>query len=865
MSSAHPRDWGEIKAVFQQAIELSPEKRDAFLAHACGDDAELRAEVESLLASHEDERPFLEAPPIAGAGRVFADALDDANEPSTTELPVGTRIGQYEVLERLGSGGMGDVYRAHDSKLDRSVALKIVHDSAAGRTAERVLREARAASALNHPNICTIYEVGEVEGRPYLAMEYIAGRPLSGLIPPEGLPAADVVKYGAQIANALARAHEHGVIHRDLKAANVVMTPEGRAKVLDFGLARRTAVAGASSISGTWPQAGTIAGTPAYMAPELLRNEKADARSDIWALGVLLYEMASGRRPFAGETPFEVTSAILKDTPPPLPSQVPGALRMTIFRCLARDPDDRFQRASDLVTALETGHPSTFAAAFRSVRISRRFLLGVAAVAALLAMAYAGYQWRAPGAPVSVGVVPFRVLSGVEEIGFLGIGVPDAIISRLTLVSTLRVRAALDKDRVDLVQAGHELGVDHVLSGTIQKDGDQIRITPQLVRVEDGTAVWTKSYTLLPANLLTLQDEIAGAVVDGLPVEMTGEERTRVRSRYTQNSEAYALYVRGRAQLRRNDVASTEAAVKSFQTAVDLDRTYALAHAGLAMASARMLLFFATEEEISAWLGRAHTAAQEAIRLNRDLAESHEALAAVYRFAEFDWPQALHESAQALALNSNLYLPHLYRASSFFHLGLLDRVGPELLAAIERNPGDLEARRVEGFTALVDGRFTDAVRFLEEARGIKGTAEWNLAYAYYYAGQEAEGEAMLRQSYKSARTARRAQATLASFLAAKGETSATAEARELIRVVTGAPYQDHHVAYALGAAYAQLNMPNEALDWLQKAQERGFPNYPWYARDRLLAPLKQNASFERFLQKFKQKWETTKAQYETER
>jgi eukaryotic-like serine/threonine-protein kinase len=865
VSSAHPRDWGEIKAVFQQAIELSPEKRDAFLAHACGDDAELRAEVESLLASHEDERPFLEAPPIAGAGRVFADALDDANEPSTTELPTDTRIGQYEVLERLGSGGMGDVYRAHDTKLDRSVALKIVHDSAAGRTAERVLREARAASALNHPNICTIYEVGEFEGRPYLAMEYIAGQPLNGLIPSEGLPAADVVKYGAQIADALAHAHEHGVIHRDLKGANLVMTPEGRAKVLDFGLARRTAVAGASSISGTWPQAGTIAGTPAYMAPELLRNEKADARSDIWALGVLLYEMASGRRPFEGETPFEVTSAILKDTALPLPSRVPEALRMTIFRCLARDPGDRFQRASDLVTALEAGRPPTFTVAFRSIRISRRSLFRVAAVAALFVVAYTGYQWRAPRVPVSVAVLPFRVLSAAEEIGFLGIGVPDAIISRLTLVSGLRVRAALDKDRVDLVQAGRELGVNYVLTGTIQKDADQIRITPQLVSVDDGFAVRMTPHTLSSTKLLTLQDEIADAVVDSLPVEMTGDERTRVRAQHTKNSEAYALYVRGRAQLRGNNVDSTEAAVKSFQAAVDLDRTYALAHAGLAMASARMLLFFATEEENSTWYGRAHTAAQEATKLAPGLAESHEALAAVYRFAEFDWPLALQESAQALALNSNLYLPHLYRASAFFHLGLLDRVTPELLAAIERNPGDLEARRVEGFTALVDGRFKDAVRFLEEARGIKGTAEWNLAYAYYYAGQEAEAEAMLRQPYRSARTGRRAQATLASFLAAKGEMAATAEAKELIRVVTGAPYEDHHVAYALGAAYAQLNMPTEAIEWLQKARTRGFPNYPWYERDRLLAPLKQNASFERFLRDFKQSWETMKAQYETER
>ena len=218
-----------------------------------------------MLASHDDERPFLEASPVPGAAHVFAAALDEGDNRSS-EFEPGSRIGQYEVLECLGTGGMGDVYRARDTRLDRFVALKIVHDSATGRSTDRVLREARAASALNHPNICTIYEVGEFEGRPFLAMEYIAGQALSDVIPPDGLRAEDVVTYGVQIADALAHAHEHGVIHRDLKGANVVVTPQGRAKVLDFGLAKRVAGGGVSPLSGTLTQAGTIAGTPAFMA-----------------------------------------------------------------------------------------------------------------------------------------------------------------------------------------------------------------------------------------------------------------------------------------------------------------------------------------------------------------------------------------------------------------------------------------------------------------------------------------------------------------------------------------------------------------------------------------------------------------------
>jgi serine/threonine-protein kinase len=861
MSSRHRR-WNDVKALFQQAIELGPDERDAFLTRACAEDAELRSEVESLLASHADERPFLEASPVGGAARVLAAVLAEPEEPSA-ELEPGSRIGQYEVLERLGTGGMGEVYRARDARLDRFVALKIVHDSATGGSGDRVLHEARAASALNHPNICTIYEVGEFEGRPFLAMEYIAGQTLSRVIPPDGLRADDVVRYGVQIADALAHAHEHGVIHRDLKGANVVVTPQGRAKVLDFGLAKRAAGIDMSPLSGTSTQTGRLSGTPAFMAPELLRGQNADARSDIWALGVLLYEMASGRRPFPGDTPFEVTSAILNDSPPVLPSSVPARLRSVIFRCLARDPDGRFQRASDLVAALQTTRPATPLAAFRMMGISRRALLGVGAAAALSVLAYLAYR---PHEATSVAVLRFKVLSDAPEFGFLGIGVPDTIMSRLALVNGLRVRAvfASEKESGDPLGVGRAHGVDYVLTGTIQKESDQIRITPQLVRVADGVAIWTRAYTLSSTALFALQDEIARGVVQALPVRMTSEDRARVYRQYTKDPDAYASYVRGRAELVRNDRSSTVAAVESFQAALARDPDYVLAHAGLAMASAKMRLFFAQEAEVATWHARAHQAAQRALQLNPDLAETREALAAVYRSTEFNWAAAVEESARALRLNPNLDQPHLYRASAFSHLGLLDRAQSEARTAREINSANVsEPLRVQGVTAMFAGRFADAVRILEEARTASGnTTDWNLANAYYYAGRQTDTEAMLRTLTDSARSQRRAQATLASFLAARNEAT---EARELIRVVTRASYKEHHVAYALGAAHAQLGMPTEALEWLTVARSTGFPCYPWFERDPLLAPLKQNAAFRQFLDELKQSWEMTKALYETER
>jgi len=255
---------------------------------------------------------------------------------------VGRTLAHYQILEQIGAGGMGVVYRARDTKLERVVALKVVGDRApADETARaRLLREARTASALNHPNICTIYEVGEAEGEIYFAMEFIAGRPLSAMTGGEGLAAGTALRYGSQIADALAHAHERGIVHRDLKSANVMITPEGRVKVLDFGLARRLPEGGegATRTEGSLTQAGAVVGTLAYMAPEVLRGQKGDERSDLWALGVMLYEMIAGRLPFPGQTGYEVTSAILRESMAPLPPQAPAAVRGIIQRCLLKEP-----------------------------------------------------------------------------------------------------------------------------------------------------------------------------------------------------------------------------------------------------------------------------------------------------------------------------------------------------------------------------------------------------------------------------------------------------------------------------------------------------------------------------------------------
>jgi tetratricopeptide (TPR) repeat protein len=402
-----------------------------------------------------------------------------------------------------------------------------------------------------------------------------------------------------------------------------------------------------------------------------------------------------------------------------------------------------------------------------------------------------------------------------------------------------------------------------VLTGTILKVGDQIRITPRLVRIEDGAAIPTRSSTLPSSDLLRLQDEIARGIVDALPVQMTSEDRARVEAQYTQNAEAYAAYLRGRAELSENKQASTEAAVAHFQDALNRDPDFVLAYAGLAMASARMCLFFAQEDDVRPWEKRAREAANHALRLDPQLAQSHEALAAVFRSAEFDWKAVITEASLALDRNPTLDQSHSFLASAFMHLGLLDRASSEARLVMELNRANMEEPlRLQGASAMYGGRFGEAVGLLQQATNAsKMPAEWNLAYAYYYAGRKEEAEGMLQkiaESGRSARSQRRAQATLASFLAARGK---AAEARQLINVILAGSYRDHHVTYSMAAAYAQLDMPDEAVTWLRESRNRGFPCYPWFERDPLLSKLKKQPAYQLFLDDFRQSWETTKQQY----
>src|SRR5688572_18949597 len=433
--------WQHISNLFHEVLAQSPATRDDYLRDACGDDDDLRRQIESLLAATEHTRTAGGAPP------------NDRREP----LAPGQKLARYEIISQLGAGGMGEVYRARDSQLQRDIALKVLPpsdlDDQIARA--RLVREARAAAALNHPNICTVHEVGEETGQAYIAMELVEGRTLSAMVAAGAMPAEQVVRLGAQLADALSHAHDRGVVHRDLKCNNIIVTPDGRAKVLDFGLAKRSTSAdlAVTYMQVSLTQSGVAAGTLPYMAPEQLRGEPATPASDIWALGVVLYEMLAGERPFFGQTPFEVSAGILNASPPPLPATISPRLAAIVHRCLAKDPDDRFPSATAVRQALEssatmapaiqappvTPRPGRKAALVRQLFSLRRAAV-VSAIVVLAAGGVAEWRvWQTAGPLPTLAVMPFANPANDPDLEYLCEGVAESLIRRLSALPDVRI------------------------------------------------------------------------------------------------------------------------------------------------------------------------------------------------------------------------------------------------------------------------------------------------------------------------------------------------------------------------------------------------------------------------------------------
>jgi serine/threonine-protein kinase len=790
---------------------------------------------------------------------------------------IGSVLGHYRILDQIGAGGMGVVYRARDERLGRDVAIKVLPSGRlAGEEARRRFRkEARALSRLNHSHIEAIHDFDTQDGIDFIVLEYVPGDSLDRKLAQGPLPEREVIRLGTQLADGLAAAHRQGVLHQDLKPANLQITPDGLVKILDFGLASLMGTA-SDSVTTESKVEPELAGTLPYMAPERLQGKRADEQSDVYAAGAVLYEMVTGQRAFPHQG-AALMAAILHsapDSPSAVGVAVSPGLERIILKALAREPGERHASAEELkheLDAFQAGaaSPSRPSLAHRSRTV---LLLGLL----LVVLTLGGYLLRERLAPdleptqerVTLAVLPFHVLTASDDIGFLALGIPDAVITRLSNIGAIHVRPTsailrYAEPGVDTQRVGRELECDHVLTGTVQRTGDRFGVNVQLVQVTTGATLWGEHFDLPRSDLLGLQETLAESITAALRIEMTRAERARVERRYTENAAAYELYLQGRSQLVPYTESGTHVAISAFEQALQLDPDYALAHAGLAMASARMHLRFGRRDEVAMWRERAESEARLALKLAPELAEAHEALAAVYAQTEFEWERTIEECRKALELNPNLDGPHHQIGRAFYHLGLLDRTEDEVRAGLQVHPSNrVDALRNRGHAALYGGRYDDAVVAFEEVERLNGkplSEPW-LAFACFYAGQRERAERMLAELRHSnaAPTAARARAQLASFVAARGEED---QAHRLIDDAEAAGHMDHHVAYSLGVAHAQLEKPAEAVKWLTQATETGFPCSPWYERDPLLEPLRSDDAFQNLMGRLREAVSSARARY----
>ncbi len=775
----------------------------------------------------------------------------------------GHRLGHYEIERLLGAGGMGEVYRARDIRLRRAVAIKVLQAGLVPDARRRLLREARAASALGHPHICAVHSVEEADGIAFIVMELVPGQPLHTRIG-AGLPAAQVRAVGTHIARALQHAHDHGVLHRDLKSSNVMLTDEGQAKVLDFGIAAQTVDPAPGESTFSAAGAGDLAGTIAYMAPERLRGAAADARSDVWSLGIVLYEMATGSLPFDGDTAYAVSAGILDKPVRTLPQNVPASLGRVIHRCLDKDPVRRYQTAGEVAARLED---DAMVAPRPGAGSGRGAWLALAAGLALAAVAWMAVgRDRAEPPPAatagveSLAILPLAVIGGTSGDAYLGVGIADAIITRLATLHSISLRPttavlSYSSNPPDAVAAGAALQVSQVIVGTIQPTPSVYRVSLQLVRTADGSVAWGRTVDVSRDDLLGLQDAVAEQIVEALSLELNAGERARLARRDTGSAEAYAQYVRGRSLLLNYTEANMREAIASFERALAIDARYALARAGLATACAWFSVRYAYGRAAAEWGERAEREARAALAADASLAEAHVAIAmaAGTQYRGFDWRTLLEETDRALALDPAVDLARVGRMRALYHLGQFEAAAEEARRARLVNPAfNVEMARLNVAVTLHDGQFAEARDLAADllTRTDAPVLRQYLGLSRYYLGEVATARDLLASARQGGLPDVRSQASLASIEAAAGDRAA---ARSRALAVERGDYMDHHVAYALGATWAQLGEPATSVRWLQQAVDTGFPCYPWLLADKLLDPVRNDGSFIRLMRDLEQR------------
>ena len=716
---------------------------------------------------------------------------------------IGQTISHYKILEKLGEGGMGVVYKAEDTKLKRIVALKFLSPMISDAKArKRFIREAQAASSLEHPNICSIHEIDETpEGRMFIVMPCYEGETLQAKIERGPMKLEEACDIASQVASGLSKAHEKGIVHRDIKPGNIFVTNDGLAKIVDFGLAK---LSGRTKLTKT----GTAPGTVAYMSPEQLKGEDVDQRSDIWALGVVLYEMITGETPFRGDFEQARMYSILNEEPAPvadLRAGVPTQLGRIIDLALAKMPEERYESARAFLADLKSLEND-----ITSV-ISERRLSEVR---------------RRP----SVAVLPFVNLSADKEQEYFCDGISEEILNALTHVAGLRVVArtsafAFKGQQVDVREIGRKLNVEAILEGSVRKAGVRLRVTVQLVSVADGYHLWSEKYDRDMEDIFAIQDEIGLAVADKLKVGLLGEEKTAILKRHTIDLEAYNLYLKGVYFHRKYTADGFNKAIDNFEKALKRDPGYALAYYGLTEVFYAATYFgnMAPNEAYP----RAKSYVKKALEIDNTLGEAHAALGLVHAYYDWDWKGAERELEQSLQLAPSSAMVHM---SYSWLLSLTERHDdaiPEARRAQELDPLSNFVNTHVGFAYIWGARHDEAIEELLKTL----TMDPNFYLAHYYLGLAYRGKSMAEEAIGEFERAVELGAGTpwpATILAAAYfESGKTAQGKKLFESLK--QRSEHEYVPPMGFFYIHLarGESDKALDWLERACAQHDSFLPW--------------------------------------